>query len=78
MYSSVPCINVDNLSWKYVRLSGFAKTLHIRTKTEIHFIAQDYSYTQKLFMHSVSSVQCELIYFSGANPIVSQLREWQL
>ena len=32
-------------------------------------------------MHSVSTVQCELVCFSGgnfANPVVSRLREWRL
>ena len=44
-----------------------AKIDHVgAAKTEIHFIAQDYSYTQELSMHhSVSTVQCELVCFSG-------------
>ena len=32
-------------------------------------------------MHSVSTAQCEQVYFSGehfANPVMSQLREWCL
>ena len=62
-------------------VTGFVKTLHVRTKTEIYFIAQDYSYTQELSMHSVSTAHCEPVCFSGghfANPVMSQLREWHL
>ena len=58
----------------------FAKTDHVCTKTEITFIAQEYSYTQQLSMHSVSTVQCERICFSGghfADPVMSRLREWR-
>ena len=61
---------------------GSAKT---STKTEIHFIAQDYnyirSYTQEVSMHSVSTTQCEWVCFSGgdfADPVMSRLREWCL
>ena len=62
-------------------MTGSAKTSHVRTKNEIHFIAQDYSYTQEVSMHSVSTAQCERICFSGghfANPVMSWLREWHL
>ena len=50
---------------KYV--TGSAKASHVRTKTEIHFIAQDYSYTQEVFMHSISTAQCEWVCFSGGH-----------
>ena len=59
-------------------MTGSAKTSHVRTKSEIHFIAQDYSYTQEVSMHSV---QCERVCYSEghfANPVMSQLREWHL
>ena len=58
-----------------------AKTDHVRTKTEIAFIAQEHSYTQELSMHSVSTVQCERVCFSGghfSDPVMSWLREWRL
>ena len=58
-----------------------AKTDHVRTKTEITLIAQEHSYTQELSMHSVSTVQCERVCFSGghfADPVMSRLREWRL
>ena len=58
-----------------------AKTDHVHTKTEIPFIAQEHSYTQELSMHSISTVQCERVCFSGghfANPVMSRLREWRL
>ena len=45
------------------------------------FAQKDYSYTQKLSVHSVSTLQCELVSFSGghfANPMMSQLKEWCL
>ena len=48
------------------------------TKTEIHFIVQDYSYTQEVSMHNA---QYEGVYFSGghfADPVMSRLREWCL
>ena len=64
-----------------INVTGSAKTSHVRTKTEIHFIAQDYSYTQEVPMHSVSTAQCEWVYFSGghfADPVMSWLREWYL
>ena len=47
---------------KYV--TGSAKPAMFHTKTKIHFIAQDYSYTQEVFMHSVSTAQCERVCFS--------------
>ena len=64
-------------------MTGSGKTSHvrIRTKSEIHFIAQDYSYTQEVSMHSVSTAQCEWVCFSGghfADPVMSWLREWCL
>ena len=65
----------------HIFVAGFPKTLHFHTKAEIHFIAQDYSYTQELFMHCVSTGQCEQVCFSGghfANPVMSRLREWHL
>ena len=75
----------DLRTYKYAHVltfvTGFAKTLHVCTKTEIHFIPQDYSYTQRLSMHNVSTVQCELVCFSGghfADPVVSQLRDLEL
>ena len=46
-----------------------------------HFIAQDYRYTQEVYMHSVSTAQCGRVCFSGghfADPVMSQLREWRL
>ena len=46
-----------------------------------NFIAQDYSYTQEVSMHSVSTARCEWVCFSGgdfADPVMSQLREWHL
>ena len=57
-------------------VTGSAKIDHVNTKTEITFIAQDYSYTQGLSMHSVSIGQCEEVYFSGghlANPVKSRM-----
>ena len=39
------------------------------------------SYTQELSIYSVSTVQYELVCFSGghfANPVMSQLKEWCL
>ena len=63
----------------YVTVS--AKTDHVRTKTEITFIARGHSYTQELSMHSVSTIQCERVCFSGghfADPVVSRLIEWCL
>ena len=36
-------------------MTGYAKTSHVHIKTEIHFIAQDHSYTQEVSMHSVST-----------------------
>ena len=62
-------------------MTGTAKTSHVCTKTEIHFIAQDHSYTQEVSMRSVSTAQCEQVCFSEghfANPVMSQLREWHL
>ena len=59
-------------------VTGSAKTSHVRTKIEIHFNAQDYSYTQEVSMHSVSTAQCERVCFSGgdfADPVISRLRE---
>ena len=50
------------------------KINQVGTKTDIHFIAQAYSYTQGLSTHSVSIGQCEMVYFSGghfANPVKS-------
>ena len=50
-------------------------------KPEIHFIAQDHSYTQEVSMHSVSTAQCERVCFSGGNfvdPVMSWLRGHQL
>ena len=60
----------------YVTVS--AKTDHVSTKSEITFIAQEHSY-QQLSMHSISTVQCEQVCFSGghfADPVMSWLREW--
>ena len=62
-------------------MTGSAKTSHVRTKTEIHFITQDYSYTQEVSMHSVSTAQCEWVCFSGghfADPVMSRIKEWHL
>ena len=62
-------------------VTGSPKTSHVHTKTKIHFIAQDYSYTQEVSMHSVSTAQCERVCFSEgdfANPVMSRLREWHL
>ena len=56
----------------------FAKTDLVRTKTEIHFIAQFHSYTQELSIHSISTGQGEQVCFSGghfADPVVSRFRE---
>ena len=39
----------------FVYVTGFAKIIHVRTKTEINFIAQDHNYTQELSMYSVST-----------------------
>ena len=53
------------------------KTNHVHTKTEITFIAQDYSYTQELSMHSVSTGQCERVCFSGghfADPVMIMIK----
>ena len=64
-----------------VYVTGSAETRHVRTKTEIHFIPQDYSYTQEVSMYSVSTVQCERVCFPGgdfADRVMSQLREWHL
>ena len=57
-------------------MTSSAKTSHVPTKTEIHFIAQDHSYTQEVSMHSVSTGQCEQVCFSGghfADPVMSRL-----
>ena len=62
-------------------VTGSAKTSHVCTKTENHFIAQDYSYTQEVSMHSVSTARCEQVCFSGGhfdNPVMLRLREWCL
>ena len=48
-------------------VTGSAKIDHVSTKIGIHFIAQDYSYTQGLSIHSVSIGQCEEVYFSGGH-----------
>ena len=64
-----------------MHVTGFTKTSHVHIKTEIHFIAQDYSYTQEVSIHDVSTAQCEWVCFSGrhfADPVMSQLREWSL
>ena len=45
-----------------------AKTSHVRSKTEIHFIAQDHSYTQELSMHSVSTDQYEQVWRAVCPP----------
>ena len=39
-------------------MTGSGKSLHLRTKIEFNFIAQDSSYTKDLSIHSVSTVQC--------------------
>ena len=39
-----------------VYVTGSAKTSHVRTKTEIHFIVQDHSYTQEVSMYSIVSL----------------------
>ena len=39
-------------------VTGSGKSLHLRTKSEFNFIAQDGSYTKDLSIHSVSTVQC--------------------
>ena len=62
-------------------VTGSRKSLYLRTKSEINFIAQDNSYTKDLSIHSVSTVQCYLVCFSGghfADPVMSRLREWHL
>ena len=41
-----------------VYVTGSGKSLHLRTKSEINFIAQDNSYTKDLSIHSVPTVQC--------------------
>ena len=54
-------------------MTGSAKT----TKTETYLIAQDYSCTPEVSMHSVSTAQCEWVCFSGghfADPVMSQLK----
>ena len=59
-------------------MTGSGKSLHLHTKSEFNFIAQDNSYTKDLSIHSVSTVQC---CFSGglfADPVMSRLREWRL
>ena len=38
-----------------IYVTGFAKTLNVHTKAEIHYIAQDDSYTQEL---SIIHAQC--------------------
>ena len=58
----------------------FAKISHVRTKTEIHFIASDHSYTQELSIHCVSTGQCEWFCFSGghfSDPVMSQRHQWR-
>ena len=44
----------------YSYVTGSGKSLHLRTKSEFNFIAQDSSYTSTndLSIHSVSTVQC--------------------
>ena len=50
----------------YVYVTGSTKTSHVRTKIEIHFIAQDYSYTQEVSMHSVSTpISVGLLFWKG-------------
>ena len=50
-------------------VTGSAKTSHVCTKTEIHFIAQDYSYvvsyTQEVSMHSVSLLSNVVCFLEG-------------
>ena len=59
------------LYYSITYLTGPEITSHVCTKTEIHFIAQDYSYSQEVSMHSVSTVQCELVTFvEGILPIL--------
>ena len=42
-------------------MTSSVKISHVCTKTGIHFIAQDYSYTQEVSMHSVSTAQCAFL-----------------
>ena len=67
MYIILLCYITNICDW-------LCKTSHVHTKTEIHFIAQDHSYTQEVSMHSVSTAQCEQVCFSGghfADPVMS-------
>ena len=60
-------------------MTVLAKTRIIHTKTEFNFIATAYRHTQYLFIPSVSSVECLLVYFSQGhfpNPPKSQLEQW--
>ena len=44
----------DPSRFKYKYVTGSGKSLHLRTKSEFNFIAQDSSYTKDLSIHSVS------------------------
>ena len=74
--SYMSCIYLAYIS--YIAMTGSAKIDHVAigTKTDIHFIAQDYSYTQGLSIHDVSIGQCEEVYFSGGHfvdPVKSRM-----
>ena len=53
----IDTISPPNVS-RYVTGSG--KNLHLRTKSEFNFIAQDSSYTKDLSIHNVSTVPCDV------------------
>ena len=44
-----------------------AKICYVCIKIEIHFIAQDHSYTQELSIQCVSTDQCDQVCFSGGH-----------
>ena len=53
-----------------------AKIHHVGAKTDIHFIAQDYSYTIGLSIRRVSIGKCKEVWFFGghfADPMKPQM-----
>ena len=64
---------------KGLNVTVLAKTRLVRTKTEFNFITTVYRHTQYLSIPSVSSVKCNLVYFSEghfADPPNSWLEQW--
>ena len=59
MYTNFGNISYDLLT----NVTGFEKSLHLLTKSEFNFIAQDESYTQGLSMDNVSTVLTDLLFW---------------